>query len=106
MNILFHFNEIINPKRGSLLLMEKENEGKIELLGLQTELCKPLSDPKRLRIIKELRSGERTVTKLANLLGLIQSNYITAPWRAALDRCYYPKKRGQHSPITAWQMLR
>ena len=54
--------------------MEKEDEGKIEVLRLQAELCKSLSDPKRLRIIQELRSGERTVSELADLLGLKQSN--------------------------------
>ena len=42
------------------LLMEKEDEAKIEVLRLQAELCKSLSDPKRLHIIQELRAGERT----------------------------------------------
>jgi hypothetical protein len=36
---------------------EKEDEGEIEVLRLQAELCKSLSDPKRLRIIRELRGG-------------------------------------------------
>jgi DNA-binding transcriptional ArsR family regulator len=43
-------------------------------LKLQAELCKSLSDPKRLHIIQELRTGERTVSELADILGLKQSN--------------------------------
>ena len=45
-----------------------------EVLKLQAELCKSLSDPKRLQIIQELRSGERAVSELAGILGLKQSN--------------------------------
>ena len=52
----------------------KENEVKIEVLNLQAELCKSLSDPKRLRIIQELREGERSVGELAGILGIKQSN--------------------------------
>ena len=54
--------------------MEKEDEAKIEVLRLQAELCKALSEPKRLHIIQELREGERTVSELAKILGLKQSN--------------------------------
>jgi ArsR family transcriptional regulator, virulence genes transcriptional regulator len=46
----------------------------LEIFQLQAELCKALSDPKRLRIIRELRSGERTVSQLVDILGLKQSN--------------------------------
>lgn len=45
-----------------------------ELLKLQAELYKSLSDPKRLLIIQELRGDERSVSELANILGLKQSN--------------------------------
>ena len=51
-----------------------EKEVKIEVLNLQAELCKSLSDPKRLRIIQELREGERSVGGLAEILGIKQSN--------------------------------
>lgn len=51
-----------------------EDELKNEVLKLQAELCKSLSDPKRLRIIQELRGGERTVRELAGILGVKQSN--------------------------------
>ena len=46
----------------------------IEVLKLQAELCKALSDSKRLHIIMELRGGERTVNELTHKLGLKQSN--------------------------------
>ena len=52
----------------------KEDEGKIELFRLQAELCKSLSDPKRLQIIQELRGGEKAVNELAGILELKQSN--------------------------------
>jgi DNA-binding transcriptional ArsR family regulator len=45
-----------------------------EVLNLQAALCKSLSDPKRLRIIKSLRDGERTVGELTAILGVKQSN--------------------------------
>ena len=52
------------------------NEGgfKSEILNLQAELCKALSDAKRLRIIQELREGEKAVSELAEILGIKQSN--------------------------------
>jgi DNA-binding transcriptional ArsR family regulator len=52
----------------------KESDVTIEILKLQAELCKSLSDPKRLHIIKELRENERTVGELTNILGIKQSN--------------------------------
>jgi ArsR family transcriptional regulator len=52
----------------------KENALKNEVLKLQAELCKSLSDPKRLYIIQELRDGEKSVSELADILGLKQSN--------------------------------
>ena len=52
----------------------KEKAAKIEVLNLQAELCKSLSDSKRLRIIQELREGERSVGELAEILGIKQSN--------------------------------
>ena len=52
----------------------KETGLQNEVLKLQAELCKSFSDPKRLRIIQELRGGERSVSELARILGLKQSN--------------------------------
>lgn len=40
----------------------------LELYKLKAELCKTLSDPKRLIIISELRDGEKQVGDLANSL--------------------------------------
>ncbi len=44
------------------------------MLMMQSELCKSLSNPKRLHLIQELRTGEKTVGELAETLGLKQSN--------------------------------
>ena len=52
----------------------KQDFVKTESLKLQAELCKALSDPKRLHLVQELRTGERTVSELADKLGLKQSN--------------------------------
>ncbi|MFC2025237.1 ArsR/SmtB family transcription factor [Chloroflexota bacterium] len=72
----------------------REDEVKIEVLKLQAELCKSLSDPKRLRIIQELRSGEKAVSELAGILGLKQSN--TSQHLAVLRRIgvITPRKDG------------
>lgn len=51
-----------------------DHEVQAEVLKMQAELCKSLSEPKRLRIIQELRGGERTVNELAEILGMKQSN--------------------------------
>jgi ArsR family transcriptional regulator len=61
---------------------------------LQAELCKALSDPKRLQIIQELRGGERAVSELVGLLGLKQSN--TSQHLAVLRRLgvVLPRKEG------------
>ena len=45
----------------------------MELYKLKAELCKTFSDPKRLIIIAELRSGEKAVGDLAQALGLSQA---------------------------------
>jgi len=46
----------------------------IVVFQVQAEFCKCLSDPKRLRIIHELRGTERSVNQLAEDLGMKQSN--------------------------------
>ena len=40
----------------------------LELYKLKAELCKTFSDPKRLMIISELRSGEKSVGELVEIL--------------------------------------
>lgn len=50
------------------------DDRRAEFFQLQAELCKSLADPKRLMILHELRDGPRTVSELAESLGLKQSN--------------------------------
>jgi len=66
----------------------------IEVLKLQADLCKALSDFKRLRIIQELRERELTVNELAEIMGLKQSN--TSQHLALLRRIgvISPRKEG------------
>ena len=45
----------------------------LELYNLKADLCKTFADPKRLIIIDELRSGERTVGDLARVLEIPQA---------------------------------
>ena len=47
---------------------------KQRVLQLQSEICKILSNPKRLEILHELRSGEKTVGELASSTALKQAN--------------------------------
>jgi ArsR family transcriptional regulator len=44
------------------------------LFELQAEVCKTLASPKRLEIINTLKTGERTVTDLVNILGVSKAN--------------------------------
>jgi len=79
------------------LLYAKEDEGKIEVLELQAELCKSLSNPKRLHIIQELRGGEKTVSELSEVLGLKQSN--TSQHIAILRRIGITSPRKEGSTV-------
>ena len=45
----------------------------IELYKLKAELCKTFSDPTRLIIIDELRSGEKAVGELVQTIGVSQA---------------------------------
>jgi DNA-binding transcriptional ArsR family regulator len=44
------------------------------VLQLQSEICKVLSNPKRLQILHELRTGEKTVNELAESTEMRQAN--------------------------------
>ncbi len=44
-----------------------------EMYQLKADLCKSFADPKRLIIIDELRSGEKTVTELVKNTGIPQA---------------------------------
>jgi len=51
-----------------------KNQQKIELFKMQAEICKTLSDPKRLMLVHELRDGELSVGQLGTRLELPQAN--------------------------------
>lgn len=46
----------------------------LEIYKKHAEICKTLSNPKRLEIINSLRNKERTVNELVKLAGISQSN--------------------------------
>mgnify|MGYP003881051595 CR=1 FL=1 len=41
---------------------------------MQAEICKALANPIRIEVLNLLKSGEKTVTELSNLLGVDQAN--------------------------------
>jgi ArsR family transcriptional regulator, virulence genes transcriptional regulator len=45
-----------------------------ELYRLQAEFCKGMSHPKRIRILRALKEGERTVNDLARIMEVPQAN--------------------------------
>lgn len=51
--------------------MEENNK---RIFELQAEVCKTLTNPKRLEIIHALKEGEKTVTELVNILGISKAN--------------------------------
>jgi ArsR family transcriptional regulator len=44
------------------------------LYEMQSEVCKTLASPKRLEILNALKSGEKTVSELVNILGAPKAN--------------------------------
>lgn len=46
----------------------------MEAFQLHADLCKSLTDPKRLMIMQALRSGERSVGELAEMVGMTLPN--------------------------------
>jgi DNA-binding transcriptional ArsR family regulator len=50
------------------------NEKRLQLFKMQADICKTMSDPKRLMIVHELREGEMSVGQLATRLELPQAN--------------------------------
>ena len=56
-------------------MAKKTGNGEMtEIFRRQAELCKSLADPKRLMIIHHLRDGPKSVSELAEIAGLKQSN--------------------------------
>ncbi|MDM8000469.1 MAG: metalloregulator ArsR/SmtB family transcription factor [Dehalococcoidia bacterium] len=65
-----------------------------EIFRRQAELCKSLADAKRLMILNALKDGPRSVSELAEVAGLKQSNasqHIGVLRRAGVIR---PERRG------------
>lgn len=54
--------------------MEDSERDKMAVFERQAQICKALSDPKRIMIIHALRDGERTVSDMVGELGLAQAN--------------------------------
>jgi DNA-binding transcriptional ArsR family regulator len=50
------------------------NQQKLQLFKMQADICKTLSDPKRLMLVHELREGELSVGQLGANLELPQAN--------------------------------
>ena len=48
--------------------------GEKQVLRLQAEICKTLSNPRRLEILHELREGEKTVGELCVATGMRQAS--------------------------------
>jgi len=44
------------------------------LFEIQAEVCKTLAQPKRLMLVHELRTGEKSVGQLSSILGISQPN--------------------------------
>ncbi len=51
-----------------------DNHELTEIFRRQAELCKSLADPKRLMILNGLKDGPKSVSELAEIAGLKQSN--------------------------------
>jgi ArsR family transcriptional regulator len=49
-------------------------EAEEELYRLQAEFCKGMAHPKRIQILRTLKSGEKTVSELAKVTGIPQAN--------------------------------
>lgn len=45
-----------------------------ELSRLQADFCRGMAHPTRIRILKSLEAGEKTVNELARLVGVTQAN--------------------------------
>jgi len=54
--------------------MDKNDERTVERYRLHADLCKVLTDPKRLMLVTALRAGERSVGELALAIGVALPN--------------------------------
>lgn len=56
------------------MIRRTESEHQAEIFRRQAELCKALADPKRLMMLNGLKDGPKSVSQLAGMAGLKQSN--------------------------------
>jgi ArsR family transcriptional regulator len=54
--------------------METSKKYNTRLFEIQAEICKTLAQPKRLMLVHELRTGEKSVGQLSSILGISQPN--------------------------------
>lgn len=54
--------------------MHQNDDREIEQYRLHADLCKVLTDPKRLMILDALRHGDRSVSELAEAIGVALPN--------------------------------
>jgi DNA-binding transcriptional ArsR family regulator len=54
--------------------MPDDHDPEVERYRLHAELCKVLTDPKRLMMLDALRDGERSVSELADRIGVTLPN--------------------------------
>jgi ArsR family transcriptional regulator len=54
--------------------METSKKYNTRLFEIQAEICKTLAQPKRLMLVHELRTGEKSVGQLSSTLGISQPN--------------------------------
>jgi DNA-binding transcriptional ArsR family regulator len=79
------------------LLRSVDKEKMAEIFRRQAEVCKSLADQNRLMMIHELKEGPKSVTELAEKLGLKQSN--TSQHLAVLRKAELVKPKRQGSTI-------
>jgi ArsR family transcriptional regulator, virulence genes transcriptional regulator len=52
----------------------ESDSAEAELYKLQADFCKGMAHPKRIQILRTLKSGEKTVNELAKSIGISQAN--------------------------------
>ena len=55
-------------------MLKDENAAEEEQHRMQAEFSKAMAHPRRINILRDLKSGEKKVTELAKLTGLPQAN--------------------------------
>lgn len=54
--------------------MKNDNATDRTIFEMQAEICKTLTNPKRIEILSALKDGEKTVTELVEILGVAKAN--------------------------------